>query len=241
MWFGSCAITPSSVGDGYLRLRLRCAVGLVVVPRHRVHRRFGEDRLRVQVVGVALRHLSHRVGEREIERGAVGRRGVGVARGERVDVGALALARVALVGLGLLERLPRRLRVLGGHRRVDVGAEREGSAPVAHRALGVGGCAGLERAHGLGVVERVAERQPLIEVALRGLRFGRDLVMIAADVVEERRFGHAGRARRRRLVLASTSRSSRRRRREAGTTTAIAAPCFHDGHLRSGRSSKRLA
>ena len=171
--------------DELLRSRLGLAVGRPVVPGHGVHHRLGEQRGGVIVVREAQRDAAHRGGVGLVERRAIGR-GVGaVALGERLDHGLLALARLGRE----LERLVHRLPDLGLGRRVvggvDVGSERVGDAPVAHRALRIelGGVA--ERRRRLAVVEAERERQSLVEEALRLLRRGGDRMVVEVEVVHQ--------------------------------------------------------
>ncbi len=160
-------------------------VGRPVVPGHGVHHRLGEQRGGVVVVREAQRDAAHRGGVGLVERRAVGG-GVGaVALAERLDHGLLALARLGRE----LERSIHRLPDLGLGRRivrgVDVGSERVGDAPVAHRALRIelGGMA--ERRRRLAVVEAERERHALIEEALRFLRRGGDGVVVEVEVVHQ--------------------------------------------------------
>ena len=171
--------------DELLRARLGLAVRRPVVPGHGVHHRFGEQRGGVVVVREAQRDAAHRGGVSLVERRAIGG-GIGaVALGERLDHGLLALARLGRELQRLVHRLPDlglRRRVVGG---VDVGSERVGDAPVAHRALRIelGGVA--ERRGRLAVVEAERERQSLVEEALRLLRGGGDGVVVEVEVVHQ--------------------------------------------------------
>ncbi len=164
---------------------LAVAVRRPVVPGHGVHHRLGEQRGGVVVVRVAQRDAAHRRGIGLVERRAIGRRVGAVALGERLDHGLLAL-----VGVGReLERPVHSLADLGLGRRivggVDVGTERVGDAPVAHRALRIelGGVAKRRRC--LAMVEAERERQSLVEEALRFLRLGGDRTVVEVEVVHQ--------------------------------------------------------
>ena len=126
---------PLEHGDGLDRARrARLARVAPVVPRPQVHEGLGVERRGIVVLGETPGHLADRLRPRGVERGAVGR-GIGrVARLERPDVRLI-------LGPGqrreldrLLEGFPGRLHRRGIHRRVDVGPERVGDAPPAHRA-----------------------------------------------------------------------------------------------------------
>ena len=153
--------------------RVRLAVTRPVVPRPQVHERFGEDRRRVEVAGILLRQRAHRVGEGPIARLAV----VGlarIARGERVDVVALARrSRRGFSATAFCTSASAFGSSSGVHRRVDVGPEHERLPPVGHRAARVEPRRFGERTAGLGVVEAVGEIQPLIDEQLRAGRLRR--------------------------------------------------------------------
>ena len=168
--------------------RARAAVRVPVVPRRRVHQRLREQRRRVEVVRELRHDVAHRGRVGGVERRTVGLRIGDVALRQRRRCSACSFADAFA---GALPRLPDRveglLRRLRRDRRVDVRPERERHAPVAHRAVGIDRRGLLERANRLGVVERVGQRQALVEVALRLGRRGRDLVVQVAEVVVERR------------------------------------------------------
>ncbi len=166
----------------------RALVGLPVVPRRGVHPPIDPDDGGVVIIRMRLGDALHRGGKRAVERGAVGFRvGRDVARGEGVDVGALADAGLGLERLRALERGPGERRGFVGHRAVDVRPVRVGLAPVRHRAVGIEFGDGAEGADRLLVVEVEEQYHALVEVALSERRRGRDGVVMAADVLEERR------------------------------------------------------
>ena len=110
-----------------------------------------------------------------------------IAFHQRVDVSLLVAADLVAQGNRLLQCIPGLGRGLLVHRHVDVGAPGVGHAPPRHRAIGIDQGRCLERANRLGVIEAVKQDESLVEVALRQLRFRRDGMMMAAQIVEERR------------------------------------------------------
>ena len=109
----------------------------------------------------------HRVGEGRVERRAVRLRIGRVALDHRRGQRALGRRRVAGQPVGVGGGADRARIGRGVHRRVDVGAVREGFAPPAHRALRIEPLRLAERRDRGGMVEAVSEGQALAEVALR--------------------------------------------------------------------------
>ena len=165
--------------------RARSAVLVPVVPRRGIHQCLRKERGRVQVVRKACLQRSHGVGIRAIERGTLRLRIRGVPLRERLDERALLLRRARRDATRLSDRLPRVFRSILGDRCVDVRSERERDAPVTHRAPGIDGGRLAEGAYRLGVVERVGEPHPLIEISLGVGRRGRDGEVVAAEIVVE--------------------------------------------------------
>ena len=161
------------------------AVGLPVVPGRGVHDRIRKQHGDFLVIGKTRVHRGHCIGIGAIERGALLAAHVALAEGR--DQRLLDRARPAGARLGVGDRDER--GALGGavHRRVDVGAENEGLAPPAHRAVGIPPLRLLERAQRLGVVEGVGQPETLIEVALRDRVGGGDRMAVRAEVVEQGR------------------------------------------------------
>ncbi len=169
----------------------RRTVGQVVVPRTQIHQRLRVQRRRVQIVGICRYQLRHRVCIRAIERRAP-LTGFAVARRNRVDVGLLLRRFVRAQRLRGLQRLPCQGHCFGRHRRVDVRPVRQRDAPPADAARRIEACSFLERANRFGVVEAVHQREGLIEVLLRLLRFRGDRHVQRTDAVQQRCGGSIG-------------------------------------------------
>ncbi len=215
---------PSSVETISSRVALRRdAVLPPVVPGLGVHHRLGVEGPGVEVVRVGLPELAHRLGPRLVQRMAVGLRVGRIAGRQRLDPGPLLGAGLGLQRLRLLQRRPGRRDGVVRHRQVDVGPERLGDAPPAHRAVRIepGGLA--ERADRLGVVEAEQQVDPLVEEQLRLRVLGRDRVMVVAQPLEHRRA---------RLVrLAGVDRRHRPHHQHAAG--------LHAGHVGHGRRRLR--
>src|SRR4029079_9415267 len=128
------------------------------------------------VVGKLLRDFRHfaRVGRVEWWSGRL--RIAAVARRERVNQRLLARARVACKRLRLLcGRISGRERVFL-HRKIDIGPEHQGLAPEAHGAIRIELLRHAERTLRLAVIEGVGKTQALVEIGLRALVRGRNLV-----------------------------------------------------------------
>ena len=157
-------------GDDLLGSWSRLAVQGPELPRVHVHQRLGEEDLHVVVLRVRAGHVAHRGGVglvRRLLRGRIERLGPLVARGQRGDQRLLDRTGTGGTLAGGLQRVPGRLRAVGQHRHVVVGAEGPGDAPEAGRAAGVELGGAGERARRLVVVEAVGQAQALVEVALR--------------------------------------------------------------------------
>ena len=76
-----------------------------VRPRHRIHHRFGEKRLNLEVVRKPSGDRSHRVGVRMVERRALRRWRCRVAGAKRLDQGAFLFARPGQPRFGLFQSL----------------------------------------------------------------------------------------------------------------------------------------
>jgi hypothetical protein len=172
--------------EGGLGFRIRDTVSCPVVPRAQVHQRLGVERPGVEIVGKGLDQPAHGVGV-----GAVGRRPIlgatGVARGQRLDVGAFAWRRLGAECQRLLDQGVGLWLLLRIHRRVDVGPEDQRLPPVGHRQrwietgrFGVG-------AAGFGVVEAIGEVQPLVHEQLRARIRGAHRKGVGAEVLQARR------------------------------------------------------
>lgn len=170
-------------GEDPRRVGARRAVAVPVVPGAQVHQRFGVERRDLQVVGEARGHGADGGAPGGVERTPVGGRHFGVARGQRVDEGAFAVAGPSGARLRLADSRPRRRAGGRIHGRVDVGAEGKRHAPAAHGAGGIAAAGLLEGADRLGVVEGVVEPESLVEVALDGGIGGGDAVVVRAEVV----------------------------------------------------------
>ena len=166
-------------------LRLHAAVGLPEVPRPEVHERVGEERRGVEIVGEALRQVTHRVGVLAIQRRPIPRGRGRVPLRERLDGRPLPRRDAAGQRHGLLDRRERGLLPLDVRRAVVVRSVGERDAPVAHRALGIESSRLAERTLGLDVVEAVHQAQTLVEVRLGLGRRGADGLVVTAEALEK--------------------------------------------------------
>ena len=168
------------------------------LPRAQVHARLGEQRRRVEIIGIALDELAHGVA---VVESAPCRIGVGRGRmspREGLDVEALVLRPLCRERAGLLHSLVGRLLSVRLGLEIDVGSERKGDAPVGHGHLWVELGRAPEGSHGLVVIEGVHVTEALIEELLC-LGTGRgDRVPVRAQAAHERR-GHLGARRLRRV------------------------------------------
>lgn len=169
----------------------RCARGLLafrgpVRPRGQVHQRLGMQRGDVVVIRETGGGLAHRIGIGLVQCGTVGRRGVGIAQRQRIDQGAVGRG----CARGQTGRARRQRRRLGGagrvHRQVDVGAQHQGLAPDADRAVGIAPRRFRERAPGGLVVEAVGQPQALVEILLRRRNPGADVAVRLAQAWQQR-------------------------------------------------------
>ena len=234
--------------DDLRRPLARLAVeGRVEVPRVEVHQRLGEQEAHLGILGIPSRQLPHRVrvsGLQGCLRLRGGGRRVAVALRHGGDEGALepgGRRRPSCGELaGLSDRRRRHHRPLGQRRQVDVGAEREGDAPGAHRAGGVAGERLAEGGLGLLEVEGVHPAQPLVEVVLGIGAVGGDRTMGSAEAAVER---HGARGRRFAADAGATAPLVLAGKRRAGGEQRPAGPC-DDGNedpALSHRSSPGLA
>ncbi len=148
------------------RLRLRGAILLPVVPRHRVHRRVGIQRLDVGVVRILPCHRLHGGGIRAIQRRPIAHACRRVARRQRLDQRPLAGSDLRRRGTRGLDRCVRRAAVVGGHRRIEIRTERQRLAPIRHRQRRIEPCCLTERADRFSVIERIQQPHALIEEPL---------------------------------------------------------------------------
>ena len=162
--------------------RIGLALGIPVVPGTEVHQRLGVQYLCVEVAGELLRHLGHGTGVGAVERRTIRERGVGVARGEGLDVCPFAVG--DLRGAGACLRAPPRWGSAGIHRKVDVGTEDQRGTPPAHGTRRVERCRRAERPLRLWMVEAVRKAQPLVEQPLR-LGCGRDGHVMTAEAFDD--------------------------------------------------------
>ena len=87
--------------------------------------------------------------------------------------------------LGLLHRGVGRLGLLGVGRQVVVRTQRQGDAPLGHRAVRIDLRRHAKRANRLGVIECVHQPQTLVKVLLRHRIAGCDRVAMVAQVVDQ--------------------------------------------------------
>ena len=169
---------------GGVALRLPC--GIPEVPGLQVHQCLGVQRGGVEVVRVLRHQALHRRSVGKVQRGTILRRIFRVARGQGLNVGALA--RAGLVGQG-----PRRLQSLPGHRilcrvhgGVDVGTQHQRRTPPTHGALRVQLKGPQERALRGIVIESIGQHQTLVEPALHIWLVGGDRHLVVPQALEER-------------------------------------------------------
>ena len=163
-----------------------------IVPGLGVHRGLGIEHLHQVILRILPGQHLHRVGIGRIERCAVGRRLSGIALLQCRDQASLLGRHPVHQGYGALQCSPGRRIGLGRHRRIDVGAQHQGLAPVAQRALRVQLLRGLEGALRFRMVEGEGEAQALVEV---GLNLGGGLAepeMQAAQITVQRHVAGSG-------------------------------------------------
>jgi len=176
-------------GEDLLRPRARLPAREPEVPGMHVHQRFRRERCDGRVLRICRRDVAHGLRVGGVERRAVGGRLRGVALRERGGEHALLRIGLRREPRGFLRQLRR--AVDGGrlHRCVDVRPEHERASPPAERARGIALLRLGEREVGGRVIEREAQHQALIEVALRVLGGRRDGEVQAAETLEERLYG----------------------------------------------------
>ena len=172
---------------------------LPVIPGRQVHQGFDMQQRDLRIVRIARCRLAHGLRIGRIERGTVGLGVAGIAAGECRDQVAFAGAGLACRCLRPRDRSQRRGVGRGVHRRIDVGAQHQRLAPVAHGALRIQALRLAERPRRLGVVEGIGQPQSLVEITL-GERNGRaDRKVQRAEVIPQRRGRERGFRSRRRL------------------------------------------
>ena len=105
------------------------AVGSPVVPRPKVHQRFGIQGCGVEVVGVGVGDPPHRARVQRVQPGTIGRRDRRVALRDRLDVGTLSRRGVGLERQRFLRRRVRGDSARRVHRSVDVSGRRRVRSP----------------------------------------------------------------------------------------------------------------
>ena len=148
----------------------RVGAGLAIdapqAPRMQVHKRFREQRLHVEVVGVLVRHRAHRVRVRLVARGRP-RAIRAVALRYRVDERALFRRSAGLKRPRLRDRVVSLFAARRIAGQVVIRPQDQGHSPVRDRHLRIDLRRLLERALRLLVIEAVGEGEALIEVLLR--------------------------------------------------------------------------
>ena len=153
--------------DDVERAFRRCAGCRPELPRMEIHQALGVERRGIEIVRILFDQRPHRVLVLNGERLQVGFRIVRIALAERRHVGALVV-RCAIGKLqGALHRFIRRLLTIGIDVLIDVRSERQRDSPLRHRRRRIELGGSRERSDRLFVIERVDERQPLIEELLR--------------------------------------------------------------------------
>ena len=179
-----------------VRAGVRRAVRPPVVPRAKVHQRFGVQCRGVEIVRVGARDGCHGARVERVECRPIGRWVRRVALRDGFDVRALLRRSVRHQRTRALHRRVRGHAARGVHGRVDVRTVGEGDPPVAHGARGIELGRALERADRFRVIEPVDESQALVEVPLGGRDLGGDGLVVGAEVgVEGYRVGRARRLR----------------------------------------------
>ena len=157
-----------------------------VIPRQRVHRRFGRKQRDIVVRGIVACNRQHCVGIGAIERSPVCVGSLGIAFGERHDQRPLGRGDGAGQHLGLPDRPDGLCIGFGREWGIDVGPMRQRLTPPAHGARRIEPLRFTERRDRGGVVEAVGEPYSLVEIALRQGRVGRDPEIDPAEPIMER-------------------------------------------------------
>ena len=151
-----------------------------------IHQTLGVERRGIEIVRILFGQRPHGVFVLNGERLEVRFRIVRIAFAERRHIGLLVV-RCAIDKLqGALHRFIRRLFTIGIDVLIDVRSQRQGDSPLRHRRRRIELGGSRERSHRLIVIERIDERQALVEVFLR-FRAGRlNRVMDAGESGLER-------------------------------------------------------
>ncbi len=146
---------------------VRFAVMCVELPRMHVHAALGEESCGVEVVGIALVDLAHRVVIGGLEAIVVRIRLVCVPSGERLDVIALVWRAPRGKGQRLLHCFVRTLFPVAVDGQIVIRAKHQSDAPVGHGHFRIEFGGPAEALLRLIMVEAVVERQSLLEQTLR--------------------------------------------------------------------------
>ena len=160
-----------------------------------VHQALGVERRGIRVVRIHAHDRAHRILVVHRQRFHVGLRPVRVALDERRHVSFFAGRRTARAFQRLLDCVVCGLLAIRIDVLIDVRSERKRDAPPRHRRRGIEFGRTAKRAHRLFVVERVYERQPLVEKLLRVLAARLDGVMHAGHAFDQRHRPIVGRGR----------------------------------------------
>jgi hypothetical protein len=174
-------------GDDLFGPLLGLADGGPELPGPQVHRAFGVERGRVQVVRILAGQLAHRFLVRHGQLLAVGLWVRAVALRQSPDVVALRLGGLLGQLQGLAQRLVSRLPLLVVRVKVVVRSLRQRDAPVRHRQAGIEVGSAGEGPPGLVVVEGVKQDQPLVEELLRLGAARRHGMVMASKAGHQRR------------------------------------------------------
>ena len=173
-------------GAGGPALRFMAA-RLPIIPWLGDHGRLGGQHGNLKIVGIFVGKERHRIGKGGIERRALGSLIVRIAKRQRSDQCALLVAGRAGKGLRLAQRCESRCIGLGCHRHIDVGAQHQCFAEIAHGATRIELLSLAERPLGLRMVKVDIELQALVEIVLGLGAAGGDRVGEGAEIAPERR------------------------------------------------------
>jgi hypothetical protein len=179
--------------DNLLRAVLRRPVTMPQSPRMQVHPRLREQRRRIQIVGIVLHHLAHRVPIFFRGLPQIGLRIRRKAFRHRQNIAAFRVGGIATQVHRLLNRIMRPLEAVCARRIVVVRSHRLRNSPVRHRQFRIECRRFLKRARRLVMVERVDQAQSLIEKPLRFRVLRRNRMMQIAQARHHRdrlRFPH---------------------------------------------------
>ena len=178
--------------NNLIRAHLRRAIVMPKSPRMQIHARFRKQRSRIQVVGVVLHQLTHRVTIFFRRLLQIRLRVRWKAFRHRGNIFALARRGICRQTLRLHNFLVSLLEAVFAGGIVVVRPYRLGDAPMRHRQRGVQLRRALKRARRFIMVESVNVAQPLVEKLLRFRVHSRHRMVLLADPAHQCRGFHGG-------------------------------------------------